>query len=149
MAKPWDFYYSHRLFCTAHHIRGTIPVPFFFRRFHAARLLLFMETGPGLAPCGFGCPDRSRLLLHSHYPDLFHTQEARSAVQLDVLVLWNVHHGLWHHARHGSVDTLAWYVLALWCDQSCHCYCFGPHSYIARPFSSSGARAPQPGSNEA
>jgi len=32
------------------------------------------------------------------------------------------------------VDTLAWYVLALWCDQSCHCYGFGPHSYIARPF---------------
>jgi len=38
------------------------------------------------------------------------------------LCVWNVHHGLWHHARHGSVDTLAWYVLALWCDQSCHCY---------------------------
>ena len=76
--------------------------------FHAPRLLLFMEAGPGLASCGFGCPDRTCLLFHSHDIDLFHPQETRPALPLDVRQFRGVYPGLWCYTHHGSVDTLAW-----------------------------------------
>jgi len=56
---------------------------------------------------------------------------------------------LWGHTHDGSLDTLAWDLLALWGDQSYHCHGLGPHSDTACSISSPGAGNPQPGSHEA
>lgn len=117
--------------------------------FHAPRLLLFMEAGLGLAPRGFGCPHCARLLFHSRDLNLLHTQEARPALPLDVCQLWDVHPGLWYHAHYGSLDTLAWDLLALWGDQSCHGYGLGPHGDTACSIRSPDAGTSEPGSHEA
>src|SRR5215469_3245135 len=84
--------------------------------FHAPRLLLFMELGSRVAPCSFGRPHRPCLLFNSSDPNLFHPQEARPALPLDVRELWDVYPGLWRHTYHGSLDTLAWELLAVWSD---------------------------------
>src|SRR5258707_794127 len=117
--------------------------------FHAPRLLLFVDARLGLAPRRFGRPYRTRLFFHSRDFSLFHTQEARPTFPLDVRQFWNVHPSLWCHTQYGSLDTLAWDVLALWGDQSCHCYGLGPHSDPACSICTPDAGTPEPGSHEA
>src|SRR5206468_8406574 len=86
---------------------------FFFRRFYAAWILLSVEPRAGLVPRYLGLSDRPRLLNNSHHSCLFHSQEKRPAVQLDVHLFRNFHPGVWRHTCHGSVDSLARNLLAV------------------------------------
>src|SRR5712672_1449865 len=94
-------------------INERIPPRVVLVRFHAPRLLLFMEAGPGLAASGFGRPYRCGLLFYSTDSGLFHPQEERPALQLDVPLFRNIHPSLWQHTPYGSVDALARDLLAL------------------------------------
>jgi len=71
-----------------------------------------MATGPGVAARPFGLADRAGLFLYPGYAHRFHPQKKRLAVRLDVRVLRRVHPRLWHHARDGSLEYLAWRLLA-------------------------------------
>jgi len=106
---------------------------------------------PGLVwlHIAFGRPYRTSLFFHSGDLGLFHTQEARPTLPLDVCQFWNVHPSLWYHTHHGSLDTLAWDLLALWGDQSCHCHGLGPYGDTACSISSPDAGTSEPGSHEA
>jgi signal transduction histidine kinase len=102
-----------------------------------------MEPGPDLASRGFRFPYRTRLLLHSDGFNLFHSEEASSALPLGVRLFWNFYPGVWCHAHHGSLDALACELLPLRGDQSCHCRGVSPDSNTAFPVGSSGAGTSQ------
>src|SRR6267154_1066693 len=117
--------------------------------FHAPRLLLFMEAGPGLAASGFGRPYRCGLLFYSTDSGLFHPLEERPALQLDVPLFRNIHPSLWQHTPYGSVDALARDLLALGRDQSFNGSGLRPDGDTASLLGPSRRGTTQPTSNEA
>jgi hypothetical protein len=82
-----------------------------FFGFHAARVLLPVESANIVAARHLGRPDRAVILLHSHCRDLFHSQKSGSSLQQCFVDVRGLHPGLWHDPPDGDLECLAWHYL--------------------------------------
>src|SRR5579863_3092258 len=109
------------------------------QRLHAARILLPMESGAGLAACDIGFDDCAGVRFDSGHASVVRAQAARPAVQLDVRLVRSVHRGLRGDARDGSVEFVARGLLAGGRNKGDHGHRFGAHGNPARAADAPGA----------
>src|ERR1700733_13843738 len=74
---------------------------------HASWVLLYVGPRSGVAARCLRLPDWALLPLDSFPTRVLCPQAQRSAISLDVCLLWYLHSCLRRHTRNGSVDSVA------------------------------------------
>lgn len=115
---------------------------FYFRIIYSPRTLLPLEAWVSRTPYRVRLFNRACLLLDSYHFGLFCPQAAWCAVQLDILVVWSLHHRVWDYTPTGDLDALASYLLAIGFHQSHNGYRIRVYSDRAGVISASSPCSP-------
>src|SRR5690348_11247038 len=122
-------------------MHGILQGIIFIGRISAARILLPVEYGTGVAERPIRSDNRTGLFCDSSDSAVVYPQADRFTLQLDVWTVRSIHRGVRRHACDGSVEPVAHAILACGSDQSDYRHGFRPYSGPTGPRHAAGGGA--------